>query len=167
MNIEEAQKAQVRWMGMIVAVFILLLGAFLTLMGAMMAAVGVFAAFTKPAASAPRPALDLFLVSVNVLLGIPLFLYGRSMFRRARTDPVVIAVVAVPATPGSRSLAWLGVGFSSLVLLGALVVWVAAVTRGEPVPPAIGGLMWFAVVLVASIRHLRKPRGGATGVTRR
>lgn len=157
MNIEELQKAQVRWIGMIVAVFIVLLGAFLTLMGAMMAAVGVFAAFTKPEASAPPPALGL-LVGVNVLLGIPLFLYGRSMFRRARTDPVVVAAVAVPATPDSRSLAWLGVGFSSLVLLGALVAGVAAVTRGEPVPPAIGGSMWFAVVLMASIRRLRMPR---------
>lgn len=143
----DVQQTEVRWMGMIVGMFAVVLGAFLTVTGALMAAVLVATAFGPQTSAAP--AVLSFASGTNVVMGIPIFLYGRSMFRRARTDTERVA------QRSNRLLAWVGAVFSALIVLGSIGGAIAALAKGQPVPTGVIGGVWFVGILGACVRHLR------------
>src|ERR1700722_2743137 len=86
-DIGRIQRREVRWMGVGVGV-----GIFLMLVGSAFA-IGAFltvgAALRAGIERSELPTL-LLIFAAEVGLGVPMLLYGRSIVRRARTEPIVV-----------------------------------------------------------------------------
>jgi hypothetical protein len=84
-DIGRIQRSEVRWMGVGVGVFLMLAGSALAI-GAFLTVGAVLRAGIE---RAELPTL-LLIFAAEMGLGVPMLLYGRSIFRRARTEPIVV-----------------------------------------------------------------------------
>lgn len=150
--VARTQVKLVRWMGMGVGVFLVLLGAFLAVTGGVVLAVVAFGPQTKPPPSFLVP-----LEAGSVAVGFAVVVYGLSLFRRARRDAVVTATVTLdPKVPGQRPLAWTAFVFGGFMLVVTMALAANATQRGESPLSALGGLV-FVGVFLGAWRYLSRP----------
>jgi hypothetical protein len=84
-DIGRIQRSEVRWMGVGVGILLMLVGSALAI-GAFLTAGAVLRAGIE---RSELPTL-LFIFAAEMGLGVPMLLYGRSLFRRARTERIVV-----------------------------------------------------------------------------
>jgi hypothetical protein len=152
-DMQKAQIAQVRFMGMAVAVFVFLLGSFLGAVGTIMLGGAIVALATH----GEVPPIIWAAGALQVGTGAPLVLYGRSLFRRARNDKEVVTDVSLPANT-NKGAAWAALIFSAVFLLAGGSLLIASIVEGKAVNPAAYASVWFVLMFAAALRSLRKKR---------
>jgi len=158
-RIDAIQKKETRWMGMIVGIFVLALGVF----GLVIIATIAITLAVAPGPHAPIPGFLLIGAAVYTPVSILLVFYGHSVFRRSRTDAEVVATISLPTEGGRyRTLAWVALAFSALMLISAAAILVVSLAKGQAPGALAYNAGWFVVVFAAAVRYLRQTRRNKT-----
>jgi hypothetical protein len=104
---------------------------------------------SKLPASAP---IDKVAWAMSIAMGLPLFLWGRSVFRRARKDTEIVETIGFGKSPNRRGLAWVALIFSAFAVATSLAL---IVSDQKNVGTGASGGAWFVLVFVAALRYLR------------